>query len=241
MLNLVVLSLGIVASKADLSCNGVSFEIDTVDSRIYTSIPAGVCMSTVSESHKSSSQLICKGGKIYYVHYASSSDCTGDFTEHEYCSVSPWSNCTSVCDQEPCEYIKEVVYTGVTSCDPIVVSSSSNVNYHITGQCLSISHHPTINSTSMLCDSSSGTAQSLMYTSDDCTGPSTLSTNLIATCKVDNYNAYAFNYSCGTANGVQTTHTPETTIEEGNNNNNNNTIEEVKGNIDDFGTSINPS
>eukprot|EP01084_Bolivina_argentea_P256017 430880_1 len=160
MLNLVVLSLGIVASKADLSCNGVSLN--------HFSIPAGVCMAVIHESYKSSSQLICKGGKIHIDHYTSSSDCTGDFTEHEYCSVSPWSNCTSVCDQEPCEYIKEVVYTGVTSCDPIVVSSSSNVNYHITGECRA---HQYYNSTSKLCDSSSGIAQSLMYTSYDCTSP----------------------------------------------------------------------
>eukprot|EP01083_Nonionella_stella_P270286 915098_1 len=123
MLNLIVLSLGIVASKADLSCNGVSVVTDWN----YYSIPTGACMSAIYESGKFSSQLVCKGGKIYYVHYASSTDCTGDFTEDEYCSVMDqdhFKNCTSVCDQDPCEYIKEVVYSGVTSCDPIVVSSS---------------------------------------------------------------------------------------------------------------------
>eukprot|EP01084_Bolivina_argentea_P290466 498948_1 len=88
MLNLIVLSLGIVASKADLSCNGVSVEIDT---GTYFSIPAGVCMSSISESYKLSSQLVCKGGKIHGVHYTSSSDCTGDFTEYEYCSGTHWS------------------------------------------------------------------------------------------------------------------------------------------------------
>eukprot|EP01084_Bolivina_argentea_P297499 512537_1 len=122
MLNLIVLSLGIVASKADLSCNGVSV---VPDSRNYYSIPTGACMSSISESHKVSSQLVCKGGKIHIDHYTSSSDCTGDFTEYEYCSVTDFTNCTSVCDQDPCEYIKEVMYSGVTSCDPIVVSSST--------------------------------------------------------------------------------------------------------------------
>eukprot|EP01083_Nonionella_stella_P076546 208612_1 len=209
MLNLVILSLGIVASKADLSCNGVSVVTDWT----YFSIPAGVCMAVISESRKSSFQLVCKGGKIHIDQYTSSGDCTGDFTEHEYCSVSHWSNCTSVCDQDPCEYIKEVVYSGVTSCDPIVVSSSRNVGYHITGQC-----RPSFlfnQSTSMLCDSSSGIAQYVMYTSYDCTGPPILSWNLATTCSVDN--DHALTYSCGTANDV---HTPETTIEE------------VKGNID---------
>eukprot|EP01084_Bolivina_argentea_P297498 512535_1 len=117
MLNLIVLSLGIVASKADLSCNGVSLN--------YFSIPAGVCMAVISESRKSSFQLVCKGGKIHIDQYTSSGDCTGDFTEHEHCSVTDFTNCTSVCDQDPCEYIKEVMYSGVTSCDPIVVSSST--------------------------------------------------------------------------------------------------------------------
>eukprot|EP01083_Nonionella_stella_P270285 915095_1 len=122
MLNLVVLSLGIVASKADLSCNGLSVETDT---GFYMSFPAGVCNGIADYQSKWSSQYVCKGGKIHIVDYASSSNCTGDSTEYEYCSTFPYfTNCTSVCDQDPCEYIKEVIYTGVTSCDPIVVSSS---------------------------------------------------------------------------------------------------------------------
>eukprot|EP01084_Bolivina_argentea_P285640 489869_1 len=220
MLNLVVLSLAIVASKAALSCNGASFTIGTME----TVVAAGLCTGAEAGGQVSSAQYVCKGGKINIAAYTSSSDCTGDSQEAEVCSNAAYTDCTSVCGQDPCGYIKVQIYSGVTSCDPIVVSSSSNVNYHITGQCLSISHHPTINSTSMLCDSSSGTAQYVMYTSDDCTGPSILSINLTATCSVDN--DHALTYSCGTANDV---HTPETTIEE------------VKGNIEDFGTSINPS
>eukprot|EP01084_Bolivina_argentea_P285644 489873_1 len=212
MLILVVLSFAIVASKAALSCNGVSI--------LQSFWPAGVCMGVQTPTYSHTYQYVCKDGKMYHMIYATS-DCTGD---PHYKTDTPCLNfddCTSICDQDPCEYIKEVVYSGVTSCDPIVVSSSSNVNYHITGQC-----RPSLfnQSTSMLCDSSSGTAQYVMYTSDDCTGPSILSINLTATCSVDN--DHALTYSCGTANDV---HTPETTIEE------------VKGNIEDFGTSINPS
>eukprot|EP01083_Nonionella_stella_P178219 628974_1 len=124
MLNLVILSLGIVASKAALSCNGASYTYDGKE--IFEA--AGVCVGAESISPEYaaifSTQSVCKDGQIYTVTYASSSDCTGDSTVAEFCSPN-YKDCTSViCDQDPCEFIKYKSYHGVISCYPYVVNKT---------------------------------------------------------------------------------------------------------------------
>eukprot|EP01084_Bolivina_argentea_P302489 522110_1 len=74
MLNLVVLSLAIIASKAALSCNGASYTYNGEE--MFKA--AGVCTGTESISPEYaaifSTQSVCKDGQIYTVTYASSSD-----------------------------------------------------------------------------------------------------------------------------------------------------------------------
>eukprot|EP01084_Bolivina_argentea_P198719 340196_1 len=165
MLNLVLLSLGIVASNAALSCNGVSYFAGAMQ---YI-IPAGVCIGSIDDGKVSSEQYVCKLGKMKNVTYASSSDCTGDYTEAEICLDSTDRDCTSVCDKDICEYTKHETYWGVTSCDPIVGSTLLDLVY-ISGQCLEITG---LGSQSWSCDSSASTATLKTYTSADCTGGST--------------------------------------------------------------------
>eukprot|EP01084_Bolivina_argentea_P285637 489864_1 len=194
MLNLVVLSLAIVASKAALSCNGASFTIGTME----TVVAAGLCTGAEAGGQVSSAQYVCKGGKINIAAYTSSSDCTGDSQEAEVCSNAAYTDCTSVCGQDPCGYIKVQIYSGVTSCDPIVVDSTTGAlitTGYVADQC----QGTTGASTSWSCDSSASKATLKTYTSADCTGGSTDVEYALETL-CDASTGVASIYSCGTAN-----------------------------------------
>eukprot|EP01084_Bolivina_argentea_P285641 489870_1 len=215
MLNLVVLSLAIVASKAALSCNGASYTYDGKE--IFEA--AGVCVGaeSISPEYASmySTQRVCKDGQIYTVTYASSSDCTGDSpTVSKFCSPD-YKDCTSViCDQEPCEYIKYTSYSGVISCDPYVVNKTNGgetTSAYMLGVC-DIYH-----SGSYLweCDES-GQPIHKTYTTDDCTGTSrALTIDELSgepSIRCDHAIKYgnAVTYSCATATNDETIQIPGT-------------------------------
>eukprot|EP01084_Bolivina_argentea_P275225 469306_1 len=211
MLILVVLSLAIVASKAALSCNGVF--------RGEQFYPAGVCQGTELAEYSHMFQYVCKGGKMYHMIY-STNDCSGvPSQESDACLYQ--DDCTSICDQDPCEYIKHTGYQGVISCDPIVlnrttgtVSTGVLAGDAILGQCKAYSDDY---SQFYSCDhNDSSVILRQSYSSNDCTGDSTYDYWFVDSCNVDT--GIANTYSCDIANEPiitsVLTKTPETITEQ---------------------------
>eukprot|EP01084_Bolivina_argentea_P275224 469303_1 len=179
----------------------------------------GVQTPTYSSSH----QYVCKDGKMYHIIYATS-DCTGVLNSETDTPCLNHDDCTSICDQDPCEYIKETSYDGVTSCDPIVLNSTIGTvvtgvkpSGGMLGTCTPISDEY---SAVYFCDHNDSSAQMYWYSSNDCTDEPTYYDYFLSDrCDADNGNAAT--YYCDIVDEVNEpiinsflTQTPETIIQE---------------------------
>eukprot|EP01084_Bolivina_argentea_P201966 345146_1 len=133
---LALLLATMIMSRGQEDCNAAYQDTGT----FYIARPTGICIN--SQRGNTSSQSICNNGVVYGREYEDANCITQTGSDRDVCAEmisagerqNKTFSCSSVCDQNQCDYIIYSYYSNVTSCDPIIAGEYYAMIY-INGWC----------------------------------------------------------------------------------------------------------